>query len=833
MMIAEKIRRLGEMDLPEVRFRVAQKLRIAAEQCQLAWNGENRQDPAWWRSWDAGNVNDSALCDALKGEDVARIATLLPEYFINRKAPMFYWNLTERKELVDALRKLFPHGAEQLQAAADAICGHRFRIFAYPEVSCGPQIPWRRDLIHGVESGLEHYARIPILDFPTVGDSKNVWEINRHQHFITLGQAYLMTGSESLAEECLSQWEDWVQENPHLRGINWASSLEVAFRSWSWVWTLYLFMGSRALTGDRIGRITHALSRNARFIAKNLSTYFASNTHLLGEGFALFVVGLLFPELNGSKAWLECGQRILIEEMEKQVGEDGSHFEQSTFYHRYAVEFFLCAAILGNRNGRSFPARFYNRLEKMLEFSVHTAWPSGTHPPIGDSDGGTLIPLGPFEAKDQRSVLSTGAVFFRRGDFRKAAASLHEQTLWLLGTGSDVTFAALDPTTPSTTSRIFSNAGLVTMRSEWSERSNLLMFDVGPQGMKSSGHGHADSLSVVCAANGVEWLIDPGTYVYSASRPWRAFFCSTSAHNTIAVDGHDQAVHADWFKWRKLPHVFLEQSYINPCVDYAVGVHNGYARLHTPVLHRRRVIFVKPHYWIISDELAGQGHHKVTVFFHFGPGISVQQSEKGWIATKGPERFLLAPLSPGMRFRVATGEESPIQGWYSADYGHRERACVVVGEIETSMPVQFRWLLWPVEDEMPIIRESHEGSRLLTVQTQAKTDVLMFAGNEATCLGEETSTDAAFAFLRDNSEVTERVVLIGGSSLVNKGKPILTTDKACDHFVANRNQNNLEIEMKPLQPFRLNVPPAPRVQINGERRALRMLGGAFEFVGEQ
>jgi len=833
MMITDKIRRLSEMDAQEIRFRIAQKLRIKREQWQLAFDGNQLGNTKWWHHWDTKKVTDPELRSALQAGDRERASSLLPGYFADRIGPTFYLDVSERARIVKEFANHFGSGVERIRADAEAMSAHRFHIFAYPEVSCAERIPWLRDLIHGAESHLDHYAHIPTLDFKTVGDSKNVWELNRHQHFVTLSQAYLLTGEERFAEECLLEWEDWIEQNPYLRGINWASSLEIAFRSWSWIWMIYLLLGSRALTGDRIGRITQTLSCNAKFIAENLSTYFAPNTHLLGEGFALFIIGLLFPELKNSEAWQHRGREILIEEMQKQVRVDGSHVEQSSFYHRYAVEFFLCGAIIADRNGCSFPETYRERLEKMLEFLAFTAWPCGSHPTIGDSDGGRLVPFGSFDAEDHRPVLSTGAVYFGRGDFRTTAGTVHEQTPWLLGADAARHFAALEPVVPSTTSRTFSDAGLVTMRTGWSEKARFLLFDAGPQGMRMSGHGHADALSLVCSANGVNWLVDPGTFVYTASRPWRDFFRSTPAHNTIAIDGVDQSVCVDWFKWRELPQIRLENSFSSELLDYATGSHTGYTRLNDPVSHRRRIIFSKPSHWLICDELIGRGSHRVNIFFHFGTGISVQAIEGGWLAMKGNKRFFLGTLPSNLRFRIAVGEEKPIQGWYSADYGHREPAPVLEAEIETAVPAHFYWLLCPVDSELPKFREVSGLGRSFVVERDGCADWVMLGQSAKGVTNQEFSTDAALSIVRRRGpNVIERFTLINGNSLWSQQRAILLAEKAFDHFTAEWTRNHLEINAKPLHNFRLQIPSVRQVRINGESATLREVEGGLEYRGD-
>lgn len=835
MLITEKLRRLSEMNAKEIRFRIAQKIRVQREHWQLALDGKQYRNSSWWRNWDVRNVKDTDLRGAILQKDGPRAAALLPEYFKSRKSPAFYWAHSERDGLVKTLKRCFSGGAKRLVHDAEALCAHRFSIFSYPEISCGTQIPWRRDMVHGVESSLEHYSRQAPLSMEKTGDSKIVWEINRHQHFFTLSAAYLLTDNENFAEECLKQWEDWIEKNPCLQGINWTSSLEVAFRAWTWSWTLFLLLGSRAMNGNRIGRITQALSRSASFIAENLSTYFSPNTHLLGEGFTLFVVGLLFPELRGAENWCELGKTILIEEMQKQVREDGSHFEQSTFYHRYAVEFFLCASILADRNSASFPREYCERLEKMLEFLIYTSWPAGTHPSVGDSDGGRLIAFGPFDAQDQRPVLATAAVYFGRPDFRKISGDMPEQCLWLLGSNSERKFEELGESQPKFLSRTFEDAGVVTMRSDWSPNANFLMFDAGPQGMGASAHGHADSLAILCAADGVNWLVDPGTFVYTSSRAWRDYFRSTPAHNTIAIDDLDQAERVDWFKWRKSPEVKLENSFSVPSLDYAAGSHTGYARVPQAVFHRRSVIFLKPDLWVLSDELTGEGKHRANIFFHFGPGVSVSRVESGWLARKDGKQLFLVPLALGMDFRVATGEEMPIQGWYSSDYGHREPAPVLIGETKAPMPVRLIWMIYPAKEGevVPGFREEAEDGSVVSVTRRDGVDWIVW-GRESGQLSDATlSTNGSMATVRMNaSGLVHRIVLSRGSFLNWRGRPLLTAAGKFEHFLAEWKDGVLEIEATPAQPFRLATAVVDIVKINGKPGGKFDASGTFLFPGD-
>ena len=77
--------------------------------------------------------------------------------------------------------------------------------------------------------------------------------------------------------------------------------------------------------------------------------------------------------------------------------------------------------------------------------------------------------------------------------------------------------------------------GIYTM----SSANSKLFIDAGPQGALTGGHSHADASSIQLITDGRPILIDPGTFCYVC--PERDRFRGTAAHNTLQVDGRDQA----------------------------------------------------------------------------------------------------------------------------------------------------------------------------------------------------------------------------------------------------------------------------------------------------
>src|SRR5213078_1821048 len=127
-----------------------------------------------------------------------------------------------------------------------------------------------------------------------------------------------------------------------------------------------------------------------RCIERYISTYFSPNTHLLGEAVALFFVGTLCPELPSAERWKDLGWKLTLQEAQRQVRPDGLHFEQSLYYHVYAIDFFLHARILAACNGVSIPAEYDATLERMLN-ALAVVGRTGSVPRIGDDDGGRLF----------------------------------------------------------------------------------------------------------------------------------------------------------------------------------------------------------------------------------------------------------------------------------------------------------------------------------------------------------------------------------------------------------------------------------------------------------
>ena len=596
-----------------------------------------------------------------------------------------------------------PASTRKVMARARRTLAGRFDLLGYRGLGFGDPIDWHLDPIARRRAPRVHWSRLDPLDAATVGDSKVVWELNRHQWMVALGQAYRLTGDEGHARAFARHVTAWLEANPMGRGINWASSLEVALRLIAWSWALVLFRRSSALGPELFERLEGSIEEHATHVEKYLSSYFSPNTHLTGEALGLFYAGTLFPDGAAAGRWRDRGAEILLDQTARQMLPDGVYFEQSACYQRYTVEIALHFLVLAARGGRAVPAALAERTQAMLDFLLAIASPRGEAPPIGDADGGWLLPLAPRSPGDVRGVFAVAAALFGRADYARIARGVAPELVWLLGADGVERFQALVPVPPAgRPSRLFAEGGYAVMRDGWSAERHQMIFDVGPLGCPlSGGHGHADLLSVQCSAFGQPFLVDGGTGTY-ADRRWRRFFRGTAAHSTVMVDGVGQAVpSAAPFAWdeRDRPRARLRRWISTDQLDFADAEHDAYARLPQPVRHRRRVLFVKPRYWVLLDDLEGEGTHDVEQRFQFGP-VAVSLEGGRWVrATAAGRALLLRSFAPVVLVpRSVQGRRNPMEGWISADYGRQQPAPVVVYSARAPLPLRILTVIVPSAD---------------------------------------------------------------------------------------------------------------------------------------
>jgi hypothetical protein len=572
----------------------------------------------------------------------------------------------------------FSHQAQDTLAQAQRICRHEFDLLGYERLQYG-SIDWHLDAVNGKRAPLRPWYKISYLDFDQVGDAKVIWELNRLQHLVCLSKAFVLTRDERYPEEVKRQIASWTQQNTYPYGINWASSLEVAFRALSLLWVEHLLADSASLDDEFWGGLRQLLAVSGRHISRYLSTYFSPNTHLLGEAVALFFIGTLHTEFPDSGSWKRRGWEIVLREAARQVRPDGMHFEQSMYYHVYALDFFLHARILAARNGMIVPADFDEVLGRMLAALAVLAQGGSANLAFGDDDGGRLFDPRRNKRHHMTDPLGTGAVLFARPDCKAVVETLCEETLWLLGSEAVANFSELASEAPPPRSVALASSGLYVM---WG-RDHQLVMDAGSQGEGRAGHGHADALSLSIAVGGEPWLVDPGAFVYVGAGREREMFRGTEAHNTLQVDGCSQSEPLGPFAWDRLPNVSVISWRSSDHSDLLIAEHDGYSRLPQPVIHRRWAFHRKSKFCLVRDVATGDGQHQLDLRWHLAPGLAAEVAGHSVRIQDSGGQCL------NIQFLATNPWSCQIDpGWISPAYGAKQPISVVHLAATSSLPAE-------------------------------------------------------------------------------------------------------------------------------------------------
>jgi hypothetical protein len=343
--------------------------------------------------------------------------------------------------LRDRVLAQWPEARQDAADRADRLLQGRYDFLGYRDIHCARngRLDWHFDPIHNKQAPRVFFADVPFLD-PEIGDHKVIWELNRHQHWLRLGRAAWLTGNQKYSQAIVTQLEDWLAQNPPLLGVNWASMLEISFRAISWTFALHCLLGvgiwdgsnaAKALRETGGGGISKSpwlvdmlisLDRQLNHVERHLSYYFSPNTHLTGEGLALYVAGTALPELASSQRWAEAGRSVLLSEIEKQILPDGGHVERSTHYQRYTLDFYLMATLTARLAGDEVSARrFEEAAGRLADFTRAMADGNGRLPHFGDDDGGMLWPFAGRACDDVRDSLALAGVVLDRPDLARGA----------------------------------------------------------------------------------------------------------------------------------------------------------------------------------------------------------------------------------------------------------------------------------------------------------------------------------------------------------------------------------------------------------------------------
>ncbi len=344
------------------------------------------------------------------------------------------------------------------------------------------------------------------------------WQLSRHPEFVTLSNAYAVTGDEKYACQYVRLITSWIDQCVCPESISGYATLtwrtiEAGIRMLgSWHVAIHTFVNSPSVSDGTWVKIFRSVYEHVY----RLRGFRTSHNWLIMEMGGLVNIAVLYSFFRDTKEWFDDGMKTLENELYVQLYPDSFQYELSTGYHGCNIGNYRNVMSLCRKFGIAVPQKFYDGIHLMYEMYVKLCRPDRLTP--GLNDGGNVNVA--VTLKSALETYENDPVF-----------------TWFATDGKE-------GTAPEYTSVVLPYAGQVVMRQDWSKEAIFAHFDGGPFGF---AHQHEDKLNFQMFAYGADMLPDEGTYAYDSSNQ-RKYVLGTRSHNTGLVDGKGQS-RREIYKW--------------------------------------------------------------------------------------------------------------------------------------------------------------------------------------------------------------------------------------------------------------------------------------------
>ncbi|WP_404363735.1 heparinase II/III family protein [Marinobacter sp.] len=459
-------------------------------------------------------------------------------------------------------------------------------------------------------------------------EREKLWRYNQH-YFDDLNARDAMARTEWQKDILLR----WVEDNPPAAGSGW-EPYPTSLRMVNWVkWVL---------AGNELPQsCVQSLAIQARWLMKRLEFHLLGN-HLFANAKALMFAGCFFsgPE---AQRWLKRGLSIIEPQLREQILSDGGHFERSTMYHALALEDLLdlynllnafsgsdkCALVLSGRTD-SLLLELRERIPGMIYWLQTMRHPDGE------------IAL-----------------------FNDAAVGIAPSCTELLDYAERLGFEVNESAQSAATE--LRQSGYIRLK----KGPACLFFDAAPVGPDYlPGHAHADTLSLEMSLFAQRIFVNSGTSEYGTGAE-RLRQRSTSAHNTVEVDGENSSEVWGGFRVaRRASPYEVRMQKTHDCL-LASACHDGYQRL-PGVVTAKRNLTLTDESLKVEDTLDGTFESAVARFYCH-PQVNVGVAEDGSVSL-----FLREGQEMAMNFEGAA-KVSVIESTWHPRFGASEKNhCITV-----------------------------------------------------------------------------------------------------------------------------------------------------------
>lgn len=635
----------------------------------------------------------------------------LVDHVRDRLRPRFFLHPSNRDMLLSQVRGDEMPLRRMLRAAEDAQ-SRNFTVMGLRK-QFPSAIDWFTDFvdsswIYGADTDLRGVLRRPNEESAKeMGPVEATWLFNTHDHFVTMGRAYWVTGLETLVSEFVVQAVDFAERNPAQFGINWIDTVNISQRLVNWMLALNLFLSSEQLQDEVTVRLLKTIVLHGAVLADILADEEReqSPNQLVAAASALCLLSLTFPELKPAQRWYELASQELPRRAWECMGRDGFHLSGSSAAHRELMEWMLLPEILHRLNAIPSPKGLREAIENACETLTLITPPDRKACDIGATTVHSF--LGQFVGATEHShrLMALGAIACQRDDFRPGV-EMPPELWWWLGPQAENFYQGLDiGLSGGPKSRAYPEAGVVVARDHWERQANWCLLrgtpmasllEVAPPAPASIPL-HDDTLHLSLCLNGESVFVEPGgpdlTHLVQPT------FARITSHSAPRIGREREPLCLERVGSRSESNMY----------EARLGGNARYLAAHRPVwlapdrpwtLWREVLFLPESKHIAIRDTLDGEGEVDFETNLVLSPHLDIlMRGDMGCLIRGKALQARLVPIFPGrFRYSLKRGQQQPVAGWAYAGGRAVPTYCLRYFARMQAPFSTYLWLVWDPND---------------------------------------------------------------------------------------------------------------------------------------
>ena len=436
-------------------------------------------------------------------------------------------------------------------------------------------------------------------------DPEWAYMLNRQEYLLQFMVGYLVEGDKDYIQKCKFFLFDWIEQAREFSPQSLMTrTLDTGIRSFTWLKLVLLLLKFDLLEEEELEQILTSLEKQIHFMREHYrAKYTLSNWGML-QTIPMLAIYHFFSDKMDLEEVYHFASEELKKQIETQILEDGTQFEQSILYHVEVYKALLDLCILLPDLQESFQ----ELLEKMATYIQMMTGLDGRTLAFGDSD-----------STETTEILSLSAVVLNKEDLLDGL-DLKVDLVSLLFVGQEKVkrLQGFEKRAWQAKSMIFEDSGHVCIKDE----HRYLFFKNGPLG---SAHSHSDENSFCLQYQGQPIFIDAGRYSYREIDE-RYLLKSAWSHSTCMVDGKAPGRITGSWEYEHYPHSLFCHHKEREGVHYIEGAYLS-VESDLSYLHKRKIVMLVEDVWLVVDDIRCQGRHEALTQFILDKEMTYQDGK--------------------------------------------------------------------------------------------------------------------------------------------------------------------------------------------------------------